>query len=103
MGTPKIAFPDFRMYARRSATRLLLLWSFGATFVFSLPPICRPKSQKKKVPLVAPSEWLDGKGRMIDGLSRGKQHIIQFLSGFFIHGGKNMSVGIQGDADVGMT
>jgi hypothetical protein len=58
MGTPKKSFPDFRMYARWSATGLPLLWSLGATFLLPLPPICRPKSQKKKVPCVGTFELL---------------------------------------------
>lgn len=48
MGTPKKSFPDFRMYARWSATWLPLLWSLGATFALSLPPICRPNPRKKE-------------------------------------------------------
>ena len=50
----------------------------------------------------APSLYLDDDRRMVDGVDGGKQSIIQLLSGFFIHGGENMGVGIQGDADVSM-
>ena len=46
MGTPEKSFPDFRMYARWSATWLPLLWSLGDILILSLPPICRPNSQQ---------------------------------------------------------